>query len=142
LRAEQRSVFLEKLGDAVIGSGVRPFHVTVTGLAWVPNSQRTRWFLVLGLKRPGNDGLNHLLALTNCIARDLRLEMLYADEEAKGDVSSEGGPHDGEVPIGGKELKSRKHGRSAAKSPVDCTSKFHLNIAWQVATAGACKGAD
>src|SRR5947208_16237958 len=50
LRAEQRPVFLHKLTDAIVASGVSPFHVNVTGLYCVPSSRRTRWSLVLRLR--------------------------------------------------------------------------------------------
>ena len=58
--------------------------------------------------------------------------MLYADEEAKGDGLSEGGSQAGELLVGGQGLKSRKHRRTAVKAPLDCTSKFHFSIAWQL----------
>ena len=136
LRTEQRAEFLEKLEIAVVGSGVRPFHVHVTGLDWVPNSERTRWFLVLRLSRPGNDGLNHLLAATNCIARDSGLEMLYTDQEVSRDVLSEEESQVGEIPAGGKGRKSAKRGRLAATIPADHTSNFHFSIAWQLQDPG------
>lgn len=41
------------------------FDITLGGLDWVSNYEKTRWFLVLHAQRPANDSLNHLLGLSN-----------------------------------------------------------------------------
>jgi U6 snRNA phosphodiesterase len=136
LRTEQRPIFLEKLQDAVEGSGVKPFQVHVTGLDWVPNSERTRWFLMLKLKRPENDGLNLLLAVTNYVAKDSGLEMLYTDQESR-----EGGLPEKESPpgvsrAGRRGLNRKKHKEFPAMVSADYTSRFHFSIAWQLEEPG------
>jgi hypothetical protein len=136
LRTEQRAVFLEKLQNAVEGLGVRPFQVRVTGLDWVPNFERTRWFLVLRLKRPENDALNLLLAVTNCVARDSGLEMLYADQESREDGVLDEEPRLGRPPTDRRVLKHGKHGPFSGTLLADCTSKFHFSIAWQLEEPG------
>jgi U6 snRNA phosphodiesterase len=132
LRNGQRALFLEKLEDAVEGSGVRPFQVHVTGLDWVPNSDRTRWFLVLKLKGPETDGLNTLLAVTNCVARDSGLEMLYTGQEPQEDGLLEKESCMGGSGAGKKGLNRGKHKEFSAIVPADRTSRFHSSIAWQL----------
>ena len=132
LRTEQREVFMEKLQDAVEDSGVRPFSLQVSGLEWVSNSEKSRWFLVLRLKRPANDGLNLLLATTNGIAKDSGLGLLYADEESNQAEILERGSCQGSSPMTKIEFKGGKQRRLAGTVPADCTSKFHLSIAWQL----------
>jgi hypothetical protein len=132
LRTEKRGAFLEKLANAVGSSGVRPFQVLVVGLDWVPNENNTRWFLVLRLERPENDGLNHLLAMTNCVARNSGLEMLYADDEPYDERVPDQLPRLIQLPAGERELSDKEHKQTPAEVPRDCTSKFHLSIAWQL----------
>ena len=132
LRTEQRTGFLEKLQDAVEGSGLRSFTIYATGLDWVSNSEKSRWFLALRLKRPDDNGLNRLLAVTNSVASDFGLETLYADEGSEQDqwtgketrVSRTSGVR--------KEFKNGKQRPLAGPVPADCTSKFHFSIAWQL----------
>jgi U6 snRNA phosphodiesterase len=132
LRTEQRGAFLEKLEDAVGRSGVRPFQVFVTGLDWVPNANNTRWFLVLGLERPENDGLNHLLAVTNCVARDSGLEMLYADQEPCEEGLPDQPPRLVQLHAGRRGVRDKDYMQTPANAPADYSSKFHLSIAWQL----------
>ena len=131
LRTEQRASFLEKLENAVGSSDVTPFQLHIAGLDWVPNSEKTRWFLVLKLKRPENDGLNLLLAVTNRVVRHSGLEMLYTDQDAEEDgvLEKEGVDR---LPVGKRGLKGRKHRRQDATVPADCTRKFHFSLAWQL----------
>jgi U6 snRNA phosphodiesterase len=131
LRTEQRASFLEKLENAVGGSNVTPFQLHVAGLDWVPNSEKTRWFLVLKLKRPENDGLNLLLAVTNSVVRHLGLEMLYTDQDAEGDEALEKECVD-RLPADKRGLKDRKQRRQGATVPADRTGNFHFSLAWQL----------
>lgn len=41
------------------------FDITPDALDWVSNYEKTRWFLVLRVKKPINDELNRLLAISN-----------------------------------------------------------------------------
>jgi U6 snRNA phosphodiesterase len=136
VRTEHRTAFIQKLEEAVERSGVKPFRVHVTGLDWVPNSEKTRWFLVLRLGRPGNDGLNLLLAAMNCVARDSGLEMLYGTQEATEDGASDKELRIDKLPAGRTRLIDVKHRRLASMVQADCTSKFHLSIAWQLEEPG------
>jgi hypothetical protein len=131
LRTEQRASFLEKLEDAVKGSGVTPFQLRVSGLDWVPNSEKTRWFLVLKLEKPENDGLNLLLAVTNSVVRHSGLEMLYADQDTKED-GAQGKECVDRSTTGKRGLKDRRQRRQSATVPADCTGNFHFSLAWQL----------
>lgn len=138
LRTEQRGAFLKKLEDAVGSSGVRLFQVLVTGLGWVPNANNTRWFLVLRLERPDNDGLNELLAVTNYVARDSGLEMLYADQNPCEEQLPDQPPRLVQLRASRRGLNGNEYMQVPAKVPADCTSKFHISIAWQLEEP--CKG--
>jgi hypothetical protein len=129
LQTEQRASFLEKLENAVGSSDVTPFQLHVAGLDWVPNSQKTRW--LLKLKRPENDGLNLLLAVTNSVVRHLGLETLYTGQDAEEDEVLEKECVD-RLPAGKRRLKGKKQRRQGAKVPADCTGKFHFSLAWQL----------
>ena len=131
LRTEQRASFLEKLENTVGSSDVTPFQLHIAGLDWVPNSEKTRWFLVLKLKRPENDGLNLLLAVTNSVVRHSGLEMLYTDQDAEEDGVLEKECVD-RLPAGKRGLKDRKQRRQGATVPADCTGNFHFSLAWQL----------
>jgi U6 snRNA phosphodiesterase len=131
LRTEQRVSFLEKLENAVRSSDVAPFQLQVSGLDWVPNSEKTRWFLVLKLEKPENDGLNLLLAVTNSVVKQSGLEMLYADQDAKEDGALEKECVDRST-AAKRGLKDRKQTRQSATVPADYTENFHFSLAWQL----------
>lgn len=83
------------------------FEVQVTGLDWVPNTDRTRWFLVLRVTTGSAERqLNRLLDACNKVVEGGGREGLYASASAsaststtsepegrKGDVVQEGGFH-------------------------------------------------
>lgn len=84
------------------------------------NFENTRWFLVLRLNRPANNGLNQLLRLSNSSLACFGQLPLY------------------ESPAG---TQKRKHGRQtgghqrnstspAGSIDADYTSCFHISIAW------------
>ena len=131
LRTEQRASFLEKLENAVGSSDVTPFQLHIAGLDWVPNSEKTRWFLVLKLKRPENNGLNLLLAATNSVVRHSGLEMLYTDQDAEEDGVLENECVD-RLPAGKRRLKDRKQRIQGATITADCSGNFHFSLAWQL----------
>ncbi|KAI9934633.1 hypothetical protein ASPWEDRAFT_44079 [Aspergillus wentii DTO 134E9] len=65
LRTEQRQSFMETFETAIQVSRIPPFNATLESLDWVSNYEKTRWFLVLRVKRPEHDNLNRLLKLSN-----------------------------------------------------------------------------
>ncbi|EZF34978.1 U6 snRNA phosphodiesterase [Trichophyton mentagrophytes] len=119
LLTEQRESYLDLFRDYIYNSKIQPFEVSPRNLAWVSNFEHTRWFLVLRLNRPANNGLNQLLRLSNSSLACFGQPPLY------------------ESPAG---TQKRKHGRQAghqrnsSSSPssvdTDYTGCFHISIAW------------
>lgn len=83
-------------------------------LKWVSNYSKSRWFLVLGIKRPASNELNKMLSLCNHTVEHFGQPPLYADSSiatlAKGAQSSD---------------KSE-----SISQPLDRTDAFHVSIAW------------
>jgi len=107
----------------------------MAGLNWVPNYERTRWFLVLQLAKPAEDGLNALLWTCNQTAAAFDKPQLYAasnmhpaGEGSRGRGSRWSRP-------GGRGGLNRSPILTQRPSPVsrpDCSSSFHISIAWSL----------
>ncbi|RMJ24089.1 hypothetical protein PHISP_05047 [Aspergillus sp. HF37] len=78
------------------------FDITPDALDWVSNYEKTRWFLVLRVKKPRNDELNRLLAISN---RSLAL-------------------------FDQPPLYRSSTGATAKGSDGDCSHCFHISLAW------------
>ncbi|KAJ5642902.1 uncharacterized protein N7484_005409 [Penicillium longicatenatum] len=78
LRTEQRSSFEISLKKEIEESQIAPFALKPNGLKWVSNYERTRWFLVLRVGKPGPDSLNGLLRLSNRVLARFGQPPLYA----------------------------------------------------------------
>ncbi|KAK5353046.1 poly(U)-specific 3'-to-5' RNA exonuclease [Exophiala xenobiotica] len=76
LKTDQKDAFQQTVFSEVSRSNVQPFNVQATGLDWVANYERSRFFLVLKLSRPSNNDLNRLLSASNAAARKLGLAEL------------------------------------------------------------------
>ena len=108
----------------------------MTSLDWVPNYERTRWFLVLRLAKPAEDGLNALLWASNETATAFGKPQLYASSNI---LST------GEASRWRWSRRPRPSGRGGfSRSPIlsqgipsssrpDCSSNFHISIAWSLA---------
>lgn len=107
-------------------AGLHRFRVGVAGVKWVPNFDRTRWFLVLELGRPEGDELNALLRAVNRCASAFGLPMLYCMEEVNGESAMKNRLG----VVQGKDTQKRGEQRSLEQ---DYTSNFHVSIAWQLA---------
>lgn len=93
------------------------FEVSVTGLDWVANYEKTRWFLVMQLDRAPQDGLNQLLRISNRVVKSYGQLPLY--EEAF------------QSHAGFRGSKRRGRGDSApSNANVDKSSSFHVSIGW------------
>lgn len=79
------------------------------GLNWVSNYEKTRWFLVVRVKRPDGDNLNALLRLSNRSLTLFRQPPLYET----GTVQKQ---------------QSRLNG----SDPGDFSHCFHISIAWSL----------
>ncbi|PSN63358.1 hypothetical protein BS50DRAFT_559332 [Corynespora cassiicola Philippines] len=128
IRTEERGTFLDTLTSRLRTAAVRPFHIQFTSLKWVPNFERNRWFLVLGIEKPAHNELNRLLTACNEAAEQCGHPGLYT-----------GGRGDG--PMEANALKSKaKKGKSNSSEevprlsslPVDHTDYFHISIAWNL----------
>ncbi|TKX23330.1 U6 snRNA phosphodiesterase-like protein [Elsinoe australis] len=95
-----------------------------TGLAWHPNHECTRSFLVLRLSRPQEDGeaMNRLLQAANGVAREFGCPELYAGGHSGGAGPGQGGEE-------GEKRAGRKEGREEV---LDRTDRFHISIAWSL----------
>jgi hypothetical protein len=97
-------------------AAVQAFHFDFHGLKWVPNSERNRWFLVLGIKKPALDEMNRLLTACNEAAQKSAHPALYSG--GKGD-----GPMESNSPIAHSPNEHVKTDRS---------DMFHVSIAWNL----------
>ncbi|EFR02124.1 hypothetical protein MGYG_05126 [Nannizzia gypsea CBS 118893] len=119
LLTEQREPFLDLFRDYLHKSRIKPFEISPHSLAWESNFESTRWFLVLRLNRPANNGLNQLLRLSNSVLSHFSQPPLY------------------ENPVGTQKRKNRKQAgnrddsvQSSASIDTDHTDCFHISIAW------------
>ncbi|KAF2806798.1 uncharacterized protein BDZ99DRAFT_448347 [Mytilinidion resinicola] len=136
LVARQREPLLATLNTNIRKAAVRPFDIEATTLKWVPNYERTRWFLVLGLARPEGDELNKLLDACNVTAVEFGQPELYSgsgsNEDSKDEIEKvEGRKH---------KKKRRRSRRSTSSTKVDVlqgrSEAFHISIAWTLEDPG------
>ncbi|KAJ5766266.1 uncharacterized protein N7511_003882 [Penicillium nucicola] len=115
LRTEQRAPFTELLQKAIHDSHISPFEVLPDSLGWASNYDKTRWFLVLRVKKPAHDCLNALLNLSNSALARFDQPPLYA-------VSS--------------HMRNLKHalprGENGASLSEDYSDCFHISLAWSL----------
>ena len=104
------------------------FNVSFSGLDWVPNFEKTRWFLVLRLNQPELNGLNKLLYISNKVVQEYDQPTLYAKLP------------DFEDKIVRESMKPRmkvnRNARRGSESKTDwsdmveVSDAFHISIAW------------
>ena len=109
-------MFLGTLNSSLRRAAVQAFNFDFRGLKWVPNFERNRWFLVLGIKKPARDELNRLLSACNEAAQKSGHPALYSG--GKGD-----GPMETNSPTADPHLE---HDRT------DRSENFHVSIAWNL----------
>lgn len=131
LPTDARAPFLDALTKELRHSGARPFDATFEGLRWVPNFDRSRWFLVLGVARPEGDALNRLLRAANRAAGRFGFPELYGGDggrERGGEGVDMGGGWGGvSAKPGGK-----KEGGRAVSGKDDRSEAFHVSLAWSL----------
>lgn len=127
---DQKEPFLTSLTHYLKACGVRPFTVAPCGLDWVPNFEKTRWFLVLRLSKPEADSLNKLLKATNRVVEDHGQMPLYAD--APSTVAPPSQPSRTSKPRLGR------HDRTAGLKcdARDFSGFFHISIGWTLEQPG------
>jgi U6 snRNA phosphodiesterase len=109
------------------------FEVTVTSLDWVSNFERNRWFLVMRLSRPDNDGLNKLLGFSNETLAAFGQPPLYdkkpsdrhRNSRSRGQARGRGGRWPTDTSRNGSHMLP-------TAAPTDCSSHFHISIAWRL----------
>jgi len=138
---EQKDAFLASLEIAIKSSRIRPsvvltnfvlghvtdyfsFDVLFSSLDWVPNFEKTRWFLVLRTKIPGFNGLNKLLHVSNNIVQEYGQPPLYAKA---GEASKK------TLNIGHGSKNSLRQSSLLKvdwSGMEDVSDAFHVSIAW------------
>jgi hypothetical protein len=108
LKTDQKDAFQQTVFSEVSRSNVQPFNVQATGLDWVANYERSRFFLVLKLSRPSNNDLNRLLSASNAAARQFGLAELYENDQKRSD----------------KDISKIQ------QTMTDRSDAFHISIAW------------
>ncbi|KAE8382206.1 U6 snRNA phosphodiesterase Usb1 [Aspergillus bertholletiae] len=116
LRTEQRQSFLETFQSTIQDSNIRAFNATTEGLRCVSNYEKTRWFYVLRVKKPENDGLNRLLKLSNRSLASFSQPALY-----------EASPH-----ILNADASSSTSIQWLRCSSTDYSNFFHISLAWSL----------
>lgn len=89
------------------------FGIWFAGLDWVANFEKTRWFLVLRLRKPELDGLNKLLYLSNQVVQEYGQPPLYAKVSMHPVIS-----------------KRKKSLNNSLVGTEDFSDAFHISIAW------------
>ena len=94
-----------------------------SGLDWVPNFEKTRWFLVLRLQEPQLNSLNKLLHLSNKVVHDYDQPALYVTIPELARQSTMRRMKGNQVPRRGSADWRDLHNVSEA---------FHVSIAWML----------
>ncbi|KAF2674920.1 hypothetical protein BT63DRAFT_435931 [Microthyrium microscopicum] len=103
---EGRDELLSAVTDSITNTAVKSFPAEASRLKWVPNYDKTRWFLSLALKRPPYDELKLLLVACNKTAKAKGYPMLYTRPNSSD-----------------QDMDSR-----------DYTEFFHFSLAWSLAS--------
>lgn len=104
------------------------FKIGFSGLDWVPNYEKTRWFLVLRLKRPASDALNKLLHVSNKIVEEYGQPPLYANARTgENGTKSTRSIQNFKV----RNFKTKGHQQKQGfDDMVNSSAAFHISIAW------------
>lgn len=103
---------------------------------WVGNLEQTRWFLVLRMTKPDNDGLSKLLQVTNQAVESFGQPPLYSASQSQtpNAIRSMGPARLSRSVRGGRAHKS--YGLRDSRNPgpeidnEDVSSHFHISIGW------------
>jgi hypothetical protein len=131
IKTDDRETYLETLTACLRHASVRSFDIGSSSLKWVPNFERNRWFLVLGIEKPPHDELNRLLDACNEATEKCGHPGLYI-----------GGKGDGPMESSALNGSAQKRRRSSTKietlqeslidERIDRTEHFHISIAWNL----------
>jgi len=126
IRTEDRDDFLETLRASLRRAAVPAFSFKFQNLKWVPNFERNRWFLVLGIEKPAQNELNRLLNACNDATRRCGHSGLYIGGQGDGPMEDNTADH------GPKRRKSQH----INGEDVDRSDRFHVSIAWNLEEPG------
>jgi hypothetical protein len=134
LHTDKRDEFLSRVRSNLKAVAVKPFTVNFSEIAWYPNYERTRWFLSLSAEKPQSNELNRLLGACNDACVAMEQPELYVAQKA--------GPIDRR-----KERKRRRSETTKRRSEAeieipDCSSSFHISLAWSLETQKLADGKD
>ncbi|KAL2802642.1 U6 snRNA phosphodiesterase Usb1 [Aspergillus granulosus] len=116
LRTEQRQPFLDTFQETLLASNISPFEIQVGSLDWASNTEKTRWFYVLRVKRLNQDHLNHLLRISNRSLGLFGQPPLYEPISDSSELDGTG-----------------RHTRSSSSETLkDYTEYFHISVAWSL----------
>ncbi|KAG9232641.1 U6 snRNA phosphodiesterase Usb1 [Amylocarpus encephaloides] len=127
---ESKDDFLLSLQQSVKKSDIRPFKITCSGLAWVANFEKTRWFLVLSLRKPSNDGLNKMLHLSNRVVQEYGQPPLYINPLPVDISRHTGAPRAAQYNATGRKSSAQQHSEPRWDNLQDLSNAFHISIAW------------
>ncbi|OJJ46088.1 hypothetical protein ASPZODRAFT_25980 [Penicilliopsis zonata CBS 506.65] len=120
LQTEQRTPFLATFQHFLQDSNIAAFDVTVEGLDWVSNYEKTRWFLVLRVCKHEKDYLNTLLRLSNSSLAHFGQPPLYGSPHQHGEAKKrQTGPSGGQAKAMDEQQAIQDFSRS-----------FHISLAW------------
>ncbi|QKX54193.1 uncharacterized protein TRUGW13939_01277 [Talaromyces rugulosus] len=107
LETDQKQPFADAFERAVQESSAKAFNAIPESLDWVSNAEKTRWFLVMRIKKPPHDQLNTLLRISNQTLTIFGQPCLYTTTFSNSSSSSS----------------------SAYK---DFSDRFHISLAWSL----------
>jgi hypothetical protein len=122
IKTEDRNEFLETLRSCLRKAAVRSFHLKFHNLKWVSNSERNRWFLVLGIEKPTENELNRLLSACNQATCKCGHPALYTGSQGDGPME------DNTVRDDSKKRKIK----AVEEDEDDRSDRFHISIAWNL----------
>ncbi|RKF82661.1 U6 snRNA phosphodiesterase [Golovinomyces cichoracearum] len=130
ITTDEKELFMTSLRRSFESSGVPPFQISFKNLAWVANSERSRWFLVMRVSWPDGDELQRLLNISNATVRKIGQLPLYSSA----DLTFHSQSHDKRS--SNQKVRSferREHLDVINSTKHECDSDaFHVSIAWKL----------
>ncbi|KAG4440967.1 hypothetical protein IFR05_003531 [Cadophora sp. M221] len=128
--AAQKDDFVDSLDRVLKVSGIRPFDITFTGLKWVANFEKTRWFLVLSIPKPESDGLNKILFVCNSIVKQYGQPPLYPKPPTGPSIYARKKQQRRQSQENRETPSDKSHTNLDWSEIQDATDAFHISLAW------------
>jgi len=128
--APEKDEFVDSLGRVLKVSGVRPFDITFTGVKWVSNFEKTRWFLVLSIPKPESDGLNKLLHVCNSVVKQYGQPPLYPKPPTGPAFTPRKKQHKRSSQENSRAPYNKIHSNMDWTDMQDATDTLHISLAW------------